>query len=55
MLRLTSGDPAVRNPAEALRLAQQAVDADRGNNPITLDVLSAVQYITGDIAAAHVR
>jgi len=44
----TSSDPAVRNPAEALKYAMQAVAADKDHpNPNFLDTLAEAQYVNG--------
>ena len=51
-LLATSSAPEVRNPAEALRLAEALAD-DVGDDPRVLDVLAAAQAATGDFDRAE--
>lgn len=51
-LLATHPDGAIRKPAEALNLAQQASQLTKGQEPRVLDTLAAAQAATGDFPAA---
>jgi Tfp pilus assembly protein PilF len=46
-LLATTGDPALRDPAEALRLAERAAEASGRRDPAILDTLSVCQAAVG--------
>jgi Flp pilus assembly protein TadD len=52
-LLATSPDPALRDPAEALRLARRASDLTGGKRPEILDTVAAAEAAGGDFAAAE--
>src|SRR3954470_10839126 len=51
-IRATASDAALRNPAEALRLAARADESTRHQNVIALDALAAAYAAAGDYDAA---
>ena len=50
--RATSADPAARDGARAVALAEKAIQLQGGRTPLLLDVLAAAQAEAGDFAAA---
>ena len=48
----TSPDPNIRNPSDAIRLAQEACNAVNSNDPATLDTLAAAFASKGRFADA---
>jgi tetratricopeptide (TPR) repeat protein len=51
-LLATGPDPALRDPAEAVRLAERAVDLSGGRDPNVLDTQAAAQAAAGQFARA---
>jgi tetratricopeptide (TPR) repeat protein len=51
-LLLTASDKSRRDPVEALRLAEKAVELDGRREPTYLDTLAEAYYFTGDFARA---
>ncbi len=49
----THPEPALRDPEEALRLAERAATVTDYNNPIVLDTLAAAYAATGDLVTAR--
>jgi choline-sulfatase len=51
-IRATHADPAVRDPAEAVRLAERAAELTAHREPVILDVLAASYAAAGDFNRA---
>ncbi len=49
----TSSNPSIRNPAQALALAERASRVAGGNDPFYLHKLAAAQAATGDFTGAQ--